>query len=104
MKKRAVWTSELDGESNVGAQFNFGAGIEIKIGEDWRIRGEGVYHTMGNSKIDGVDTRDGSEDLVSLAVASLAVILTILGSMQILVFFITSAKANLQSIASFILV
>lgn len=54
--------SELDGESNVGAQFNFGAGIEIRIGEDWRIRGEGTYHTMGNSKIDGRDTRDGSQD------------------------------------------
>ncbi|OGU68272.1 MAG: hypothetical protein A2W30_02395 [Ignavibacteria bacterium RBG_16_36_9] len=54
--------SELDEESNVGAQFNFGAGIEIRIGEDWRLRGEGTYHTMGNSKIDGRDTRDGSQD------------------------------------------
>jgi len=54
--------SELDGESNTGAQFNLGAGIEIRIGEDWRIRGEGTYHTMGNSKIDGRDTRDGSQD------------------------------------------
>jgi OOP family OmpA-OmpF porin len=54
--------SELDGESNTAAQFNLGAGIEIKIGEDWRIRGEGTYHTMGNSKIDGRDTRDGSQD------------------------------------------
>lgn len=56
-----VSESELNEESNVGAQFNIGAGIEIKIGEDWRIRGEGTYHTMGNSKIDGRDTRDGSE-------------------------------------------
>jgi OOP family OmpA-OmpF porin len=54
--------SELDGESNTGAQFNLGAGIEIRIGEDWKIRGEGTYHTMGNSKIDGRDTRDGSQD------------------------------------------
>ncbi len=54
--------SELDEESNIAAQFNLGAGIEIKIGEDWRIRGEGTYHTMGNSKIDGRDTRDGSQD------------------------------------------
>jgi len=60
-EKTAVWTSELDGESNVGAQFNFGAGIEIKIGEDWKIHGEGVYHTMGNSKIDGVDSRTGDD-------------------------------------------
>jgi OOP family OmpA-OmpF porin len=57
-----VSESELNEESNVGAQFNLGAGIEIKIGEDWRIRGEGTYHTMGNSKIDGRDTRDGSQD------------------------------------------
>ena len=53
--------SSLDGESNTAAQFNLGAGIEIKLGEDWRLRGEGVYHTMGNSKIDGRDTRDGSQ-------------------------------------------
>jgi len=52
----------LDGESNIAAQFNLGAGIEIRIGEDWRLRGEGTYHTMGNSKIDGRDTRDGTED------------------------------------------
>ena len=32
------------------AQFNLGAGMEIKIGEDWRIRGEGTYHTMGIAK------------------------------------------------------
>jgi opacity protein-like surface antigen len=52
----------LEGESNTAAQFNLGAGIEIRIGEDWKIRGEGTYHTMGNSKIDGRDTRDGSQD------------------------------------------
>ena len=56
----AVWTSSLDGESNVGAQFNIGAGVDIRLGEDWRLHGEGVYHTMGNSKIDGVDTRTGA--------------------------------------------
>jgi OOP family OmpA-OmpF porin len=54
--------SELNEESNVGAQFNLGAGIEIRIGEDWKIRGEGTYHTMGNSKIDGVDSRTGDPD------------------------------------------
>ncbi len=52
-----VFESELNEESNVGAQFNIGAGVDIRISEDWRIHGEGVYHTMGNSKIDGVDTR-----------------------------------------------
>jgi len=51
--------SSLDGESNVAAQFNIGAGVDIRLSEDWRLHGEGVYHTMGNSKIDGVDTRDG---------------------------------------------
>lgn len=54
-----LWESELNEESNVGAQFNIGAGVDIRISEDWRIHGEGVYHTMGNSKIDGVDTRTG---------------------------------------------
>ena len=29
----------LEGESNTAAQFNLGAGVEIRIGEDWRIRG-----------------------------------------------------------------
>jgi len=57
---QAAYTSPLDGESNVGAQFNIGAGVDIKISEDWKIHGEGTYHTMGNSKIDGVDTRDAS--------------------------------------------
>ena len=55
----AEFTSSLDGESNVGAQFNIGAGVDIRLSEDWRIHGEGVYHTMGNSKIEGVDTRTG---------------------------------------------
>jgi len=44
---------ELDGESNTGAQFNIGAGVDIRLGKFWRLHGEGVYHTMGNSKIDG---------------------------------------------------
>jgi outer membrane protein OmpA-like peptidoglycan-associated protein len=43
----------------VGAQFNIGAGVDIRLSEDWRLHGEGVYRTMGNSKIDGVDTRTG---------------------------------------------
>ena len=56
------WESPLNEESNVGAQFNIGAGVDIRISEDWRIHGEGVYHTMGNSKIDGVDTRTGVDN------------------------------------------
>jgi outer membrane protein OmpA-like peptidoglycan-associated protein len=51
---------ELDGESNTVAQFNIGAGVDIRLGEDWRLHGEGVYHTTGNSKIDGRDSRSGS--------------------------------------------
>jgi OmpA-OmpF porin, OOP family len=54
-----LFESELNEESNVGAQFNIGAGVDIRLSEDWRLHGEGVYRTMGNSKIDGVDTRTG---------------------------------------------
>jgi len=43
----------LDNESNTVAQFNIGAGVEIRLSEDWRLHGEGVYRTTGNSKIDG---------------------------------------------------
>lgn len=52
--------ANLDGESNTVAQFNIGAGVEIRLSEDWRIHGEGVYHTTGNSKIDGRDSRAGT--------------------------------------------
>lgn len=34
-------------------QFNLGAGMEIRIGYDWRIKLEVDYHSMWNSKIDG---------------------------------------------------
>ncbi|MBT8381770.1 MAG: porin family protein, partial [Ignavibacteria bacterium] len=44
---------DLDNESNLAAQFNIGAGVDIRIGKFWRLHGEGVYHTVGNSKIDG---------------------------------------------------
>ncbi len=47
-------------ESNMVAQFNIGAGIDTRIGENWRLHGEGVYHTTGNSKIDGRDSRSGA--------------------------------------------
>lgn len=57
-----LFESELNEESNVGAQFNIGAGVDIRLSEDWRLHGEGVYHTMGNSKIDGVDTRTGFDN------------------------------------------
>ncbi len=45
--------SVLDNQSNTVAQFNLGVGVEISLSELWRLRGEGVYHTTGNSKIDG---------------------------------------------------
>jgi OOP family OmpA-OmpF porin len=51
----------LAGESNTVAQFNIGAGVEIRLSEDWRLHGEGVYHTTGNSKIDGRDSRGGTQ-------------------------------------------
>jgi OOP family OmpA-OmpF porin len=44
---------DLDNESNTAAQFNIGAGVDIRLGKFWRLHGEGVYRTMGNSKIDG---------------------------------------------------
>jgi outer membrane protein OmpA-like peptidoglycan-associated protein len=44
---------ELSEENNTVAQMNIGAGVEIKIGENWRLKGEAVYHTTGSSKIDG---------------------------------------------------
>ncbi len=50
---------DLDNESNLAAQFNIGAGVEIRLSEDWRLHGEGVYRTMGNSKIDG---REGTSN------------------------------------------
>jgi len=52
-KPENAWDEDLDGEYNTVAQFNIGAGMEIRLSEDWRLRGEGVYHTTGNSKIDG---------------------------------------------------
>ena len=44
---------ELSEENNTVAQMNIGAGVEIRIGENWRLKGEAVYHTTGSSKIDG---------------------------------------------------
>jgi OOP family OmpA-OmpF porin len=44
---------DLDNESNTAAQFNIGAGVDIRLGKYWRLHGEGVYRTIGNSKIDG---------------------------------------------------
>ena len=43
----------LDQETDFVAQFNIGAGMEIRIGEDWRIKLEAAYHSMWNSQIDG---------------------------------------------------
>jgi len=39
--------------TNLVAQLNVGAGMEIRIGYDWRVKFEVVYHSMWNSKIDG---------------------------------------------------
>jgi OOP family OmpA-OmpF porin len=44
---------DLDNESNTVAQFNIGAGVDIRLSKFWRLHGEGVYRTTGNSKIDG---------------------------------------------------
>lgn len=45
--------ADLDSENNTAAQFNLGAGVEMRLSEDWRLKIEGAYHTTGNSKIDG---------------------------------------------------
>ncbi len=42
-----------DEGTNLVAQLNVGAGMEITIGYDWRVKLEVVYHSMWNSKIDG---------------------------------------------------
>ena len=52
-KPENALTPSLDNESNTVAQFNLGAGMEIRIGENWRIKLEADYHSMWNSKIDG---------------------------------------------------
>ena len=58
----AIKFTPVGGKISVTTDNKKGHFIEIKISEDWRIHGEGTYHTMGNSKIDGRDTRDGSQD------------------------------------------
>ena len=57
---RWFWRYVEHRKSTLAAQFNIGAGVEIRLSEDWRLHGEGVYHTMGNSKIDGRRYGDGS--------------------------------------------
>jgi len=39
--------------SNLVAQLNVGAGMEIRIGYNWRVKGEVAYHSMWSSHIDG---------------------------------------------------
>ena len=39
--------------TNLVAQLNVGAGMEIRVGYDWRVKFEVDYHSMWNSKIDG---------------------------------------------------
>ncbi len=52
-KPENAYVASIDQESNVVAQFNLGAGMTIRISEDWRIKLEASYHSMWNSKIDG---------------------------------------------------
>jgi len=39
--------------SNLVAQLNVGAGMEIRIGHNWRVKAEVAYHSMWSSHIDG---------------------------------------------------
>ncbi|HSP87140.1 MAG TPA: OmpA family protein [Ignavibacteriaceae bacterium] len=41
-------------------QFNLGFGAEWRFSENWSLRGEGIYHTASNNKLDGYD--DPGED------------------------------------------
>ena len=51
--KNALVPSIADEGANLVAQLNIGAGMEIRVGYDWRIKLEVDYHSMWNSKIDG---------------------------------------------------
>ncbi len=52
-KPQNALSPSLDQEWNFVAQLNIGAGMEVRIGTDWRIKGEVAYHSMWNSQIDG---------------------------------------------------
>jgi outer membrane protein OmpA-like peptidoglycan-associated protein/opacity protein-like surface antigen len=43
----------LDGEYTTDGQYSLGAGTEIRIGDNWRVKLEGVYNTVWSSNIDG---------------------------------------------------
>jgi outer membrane protein OmpA-like peptidoglycan-associated protein len=49
----ALAPSIADEGANLVAQVNVGAGMEIRVGEAWRVKAEVGYHSMWNSKIDG---------------------------------------------------
>lgn len=52
-KPENAYVASLDQESNTVAQFNLGAGLAIRISDNWRFKLEVDYHSMWNSKIDG---------------------------------------------------
>jgi len=51
--KNALVPSIASEGANLVAQLNVGAGLEIRVGYDWRVKLEVDYHSMWNSKIDG---------------------------------------------------
>ncbi len=51
--KNALTPSIEAKDAKLIGQFNLGAGLEIRIGYDWRVKFEVVYHSMWDSKIDG---------------------------------------------------
>ena len=46
-------TPHLDNENTTDGQYSVGAGTEIRIGEDWRVKIEVAYNTVWSSNIDG---------------------------------------------------
>ncbi len=47
-----AYEPQLDTNTEDG-QFNFGAGVEIRIGTNWRIKLEALYHSVWSSHLDG---------------------------------------------------
>jgi outer membrane protein OmpA-like peptidoglycan-associated protein/opacity protein-like surface antigen len=43
----------LDNKSTVDGQYNIGAGMEVRLSENWRIKLEVAYHVVWSSNIDG---------------------------------------------------
>ncbi|GBD88256.1 outer membrane porin F precursor [bacterium BMS3Abin03] len=52
-KVENAFEASLDNNSTADGQFNVGAGLEIKLGVDWRVKFEAAYHSVWSSNLDG---------------------------------------------------